>query len=73
MAGTVRLYSKTAPDIRGRISTGFGGNAGIPDVSLHERSDLIHTPNTVEALLQKIRSMMMETDHPSAPSCSEAL
>ena len=63
---------KLAPDMRVLLSTGFSGNTGISDVLLHERSDLIRKPYTVEALSQKIRAMLATAEHLPAPSCSKA-
>jgi len=64
---------RLAPDMRVLLSTGFTGDTGIPDVLIHDRSDLIRKPYTVEALSQKIRAMLTEPGDPPAPSCSEAL
>ena len=74
--GGRELYAhirRLAPNMRVLIATGFGGDAGISDVLIHDRCDLIRKPFTAEALSQKIRAMLTEFAHPPAPSCSEAL
>ena len=63
---------RLAPDMRVLLSTGFGGDDGISDVLPHDRSDLIRKPYTVETLSQKIRTMMMDSEHPPVSSCFEA-
>ena len=63
---------RLAPDMRVLLSTGFSGDIGISDVLLHDRSELIRKPYTVEALSQRVRAMLTAPKNPPAPSCSEA-
>jgi PAS domain S-box-containing protein len=63
---------RLAPDMRVLLSSGFSGDTGISDVLFHDRSDLIRKPYTVEALSQKIRDILAQSQHPPATSCSEA-